>query len=423
MSTFAGSLARIKGDVTRAVPASLIQRVADALGLAGRERMLTPVVTTHLALRRALHGGTAISHLPHLAGLAFTPSAYCQAVARLPEAFFVHLLAAVTGRLRRDRSADRWRGHRLVLIDGTGVSMPDTPALQTAFGQPAVQAAGCGFPVAHLLAAFEARTGYLLKAVAAPQRTHDLTCTAEVHPELRPGDVLVGDRAFGSYAHIAACQRQGVHVVMRAHQRRHEHLRPTRSTDRQLVYVKPESRPRGLPPEEYDALPCKLRVREVRVRVRTPTRRVHHLVLVTTLLDHHRYPAREIARIFEQRWRVEVQIRSLKVTLGLDILRGRTADGVRKEIHVFGIVYNLVCRVMVAAADRQAVPVDRISFVDALRWLRVAKPGNTPPPLIVHPERPGRFEPRVKKRRPKQFPFMRRPRAELKREIVKQLAA
>jgi hypothetical protein len=103
VSSFAGALARIKGDVTRAVPAALIRRAADAVGYTGRDRVLTPVTTTHLALHRALHGGTAITHLRHLAGVAFTPSAYCQAIRRLPESFFYLLHVLVTGRLRTDR--------------------------------------------------------------------------------------------------------------------------------------------------------------------------------------------------------------------------------------------------------------------------------------------------------------------------------
>src|SRR5262245_3684061 len=207
VTSFAAAVDRIKGDVARAVPAALVGRVTAALGIAGRNRVLTPAVTAHLALYRALHGGTAITHLRHLAGVPFTPSAYCQAVARLPEAFFGLLGLVVTDRLRDDREADRWLGHRLFLIDGTGLSMPDTPELQATFGQPGGQKPGCGFPVAHVLALFEARSGYLLKAVVAPLRTHDLAHAAAMHPEMRAGDVLVGDRAYGSFAHLAMCQR------------------------------------------------------------------------------------------------------------------------------------------------------------------------------------------------------------------------
>jgi Transposase DDE domain len=416
MTSFAAAVERIKGDVRRAVPATLITRATAALGIVARNRVLTPAVTTHLALHRALHGGTAITHLRHLAEVPFTPSAYCQAIARLPEAFFRLLQILVTDRMRDDRQQDRWCGHRLFLIDGTGVSMPDTPDLQAAFGQPGGQQPGCGFPVAHVLALFEARSGYLLKTVVAPLRTHELTHTAAMHPEMRAGDVLVGDRAFGSFAHLGVCRGRDLHAVFRAHQRR----RHTAAPDRLVRYAKPARRPTWMMAEEYDALPGEMQVREIRVRVRTPGRRVRTLVRVTTLLDRRRYPARAIARVYQQRWQVETNLAQLKTTLGMDILKSRTAEGVRKEILVFGLAYNLVRRVMRAAADRQRAPVDRISFVDALRWLRQAKCGAELPDLVVHPSRPGRFDPRVKKRRPKQYPRMKRPRAELKKELRKQ---
>ena len=419
MTSFAAAVDRIKGDISRAVPAALITRVTAALGITGRDRVLTPAVTTHLALHRALHGGTAITHLRHLAGASFTPSAYCQAIARLPEAFFGLLQVLVTDRLRDDRPEDRWHGHRLFLIDGTGVSMPDTPDLRAAFGQPGGQRPGCGFPVAHILALFEARSGYLLRTVVAPLRTHDLAHAAAMHPEMRPGDVLVGDRAFGSFAHLALCLGRGLHAVFRAHQRR----RHTKAPDRLVRYAKPARRPTWMTAQEYDALPAQIQVRETRVRVRTPGRRVRTLVLVTTLLDRRRYPARAIARVYERRWQVETNLAHLKTTLGMDVLKSRTAEGVRKEVLVFGLAYNLVRRVMRAAADRQGVAVDRVSFVDALRWLRQARAGAELPDLVVHPERPGRFDPRVKKRRPKQYPRMTRPRDELKRELRKQQLA
>jgi Transposase DDE domain len=420
MTSFAAAVERIKGDVCRAVPDDLITRATNALGIVGRNRILTPAVTTHLALQRALHSGTAITHLRHLAEVSFTPSAYCQAIARLPESFFRLLQILVTARMRDDRYQDRWNGHRLFLIDGTGVSMPDTPDLRTAFGQPGGQKSGCGFPVAHILALFEARSGYLLKTIVAPLRTHDLTHAAAMHPEMQAGDVLVGDRAFGSFAHLALCRRRGLHAVFRAHQRR----RHTRAPDRLVRYAKPSRRPAWMTAEEYEALPGEIDVREIRVRLRTPGRRLRRLVLVTTLLDRRRYPARAIARIYEQRWRVETNLAHLKTTMGMDILKSRTAEGVRKEILIFGLAYNLVRRVMRAAADRQGVEVDRVSFVDALRWLRQAKSEEALPPLVVQPSRPERFDPRVKKRRPKPYPRMTRPRAELKKELwEKQLAA
>lgn len=169
---------------------------------------------------------------------------------------------------------------------------------------------------------------------------------------------------------------------------------------------------------EFAALPKSLTVREVTVRVNSPGGRVHRLVLVTTLLDKKRYSAALIARMYEARWRAEVNIGHLKITLGMDVLKSHTVAGVTKEIHAFAIIYNLVRKVMRTAASRQKVDIDRISFVDALRWLRQAAPGDPLTDLVVNPRRPDRHEPRVRKRRPKQFPVMQRTRAELKKQLL-----
>jgi hypothetical protein len=130
VSSFSAALSRIKGNLHQAVPDRLIRQAVEALHISARHRKLTPEVTTQLALHRALHGGTAITHLRHFTRIPFTPSAFCQAMARLPEEFFGLLQLLVTGRLRDDRVADRWRGHRLYLLDGSSVSMPDTPELR-----------------------------------------------------------------------------------------------------------------------------------------------------------------------------------------------------------------------------------------------------------------------------------------------------
>jgi hypothetical protein len=171
--------------------------------------------------------------------------------------------------------------------------------------------------------------------------------------------------------------------------------------------------------EEYARLPESLLVREVRFAVREPGRRVRQVTLVTTLLDPRRYSARALAKLYAQRWQAETDLRHLKQTLGMDVLRCTTLSGVVKELLRFVVVYNLVRRVMREASRRQHVAPDRISFVDALRWLRHARPGEDLPRLRVNPKRPGRVEPRVCKRRPKQYPRMTRPRAELRKALGK----
>lgn len=189
--------------------------------------------------------------------------------------------------------------------------------------------------------------------------------------------------------------------------------------DQIVEWYKPKQRPKWLDAEAYAALPASLRVRELRFQIERTGYRAFEVTLVTTLLDPQLYPAEELAQLYFDRWRVEVNLRHLKQTLGLDVLRCQSEAGVRKEICMLALVYNLVRLVMLQAARHQEVEPDRISFIDALRWLRTAKPGEDVPQLIVNLPRI-RAEPRVKKRRPKQFPLMKRPRAELRQALLSQ---
>src|SRR5262249_46951244 len=166
-----------------------------------------------------------------------------------------------------------------------------------------------------------------------------------------------------------------------------------------------------LSPQEYEALPEALRVRALRVEVQAPGCRVRVLTLVTTLLDQRRYPKAAVAKLYERRWSVETNLRHLKETLGMDVLRCETFRGVDKELLGVVAVYKLVGGVMAEAARKQRVAPERVSFVDALRWLREAERGEELPPLKVNPRRPGRVEPRAKKRRPKPYDLMNKPRA------------
>ena len=446
MSTIAHALQHIKGNLTQVLPESLPAKICRDLGRPFRRRTLTPTVTTYLFLQQVLHGNTACSHLRHLAKVDFTDSAYCQARSRLPLDFFLRLMRDVTGRCYAEHDQDprtRWKGHRVFHLDGSTFSMPDTPELQEAFGQPDAQAQGCGFPVAHLMTLSDAHSGYLLRVIPAPYRTHDMRQAALTHDSLRPGDVLVGDRAFCSYAHLARCRQRKLHSLFRAHQKTMVNFRPRRphappgtrgakglphsrwvkrlGKDDQLVeYFKPKARPSWLTPQEYAELPPSLVVRELRVQVQEPGCRTREVTLVTTLLDAKRYSKRSLAKLYACRWQVETNLRHLKQTLKMDVLRCETLPGVIKELMVFVIVYNLVRRVMVQAGRRQEVKPDRISFVDALRWLRHARPGEGLPRLKVNPLRPGRAQPRVRKRRPKPFKLMNQPREKLREKLFQQ---
>jgi Transposase DDE domain len=440
------ALRQIKSDVAQALDASLITRVCIELGHRWRERELDPVTTVRGFLLQVLHGNTACSHVPHLLGKSFSAEAYGQARARLPLELFQRLLAEVCQRLPNLlETAAGWRGHHLWLVDGSSCSMPDTPELQNAFGQPGQQMPGCGFPVAHLLTLFHAGTGLLLRTIAAPLRTHDLAQAAQLHAEMSPGDVLIADRGFCSYAHLALLLRGGLHAVFRLHQKQLVDFRigrmhsPPRgpykniqglpktrwikwlgTLDQQVEYFKPKELPAWLDAETYAALPSSLVLRELRYRIEQPGCRTREVILVTTLMDAELYPASELAGLYRQRWQVETDLRHLKQTLHMDVLRTKTVAGIHKELAMFALVYNLVRLVMLAAAQRQKVPLERISFIDALRWLQHAPADGKLRDLEVLPYRPGRHEPRVRKRRPKEYDLMNRPRDELRKALIRQ---
>jgi hypothetical protein len=458
MASIAVSVARIKRDALGALGRDAVERVCDELGHAWRDRELDPATTVALFVQQVLHGNVACSEVRHLAGdagacagvagKAFTPSAYCQARARLPLAVVQGLLTRVCDAAMvatRERS-HLWHGHRVFHVDGSSFSMPDTPELTRAFGQPHGQKPGCGFPTAHLLVLFHAQTGLLLDAWAAPLRTGDVAQVAEAHAHLSSGDVLIGDESFASYAHLAMLMRVGLHGLFPLHRKRvvdftegrphslagggRDRVRGTPRSrwvkslgrDDQIVeYFKPRELPPWLTREQYDALPDSIVVRELRRTVRRPAGLGSvTLTMITTLLDPKIYPADALLELRLRRWDVETNLRHLKITMNMDVLRCKTEQGVRKELAVFCLVYNLVRVVMLEAARRQAVPVARVSFADALKWARHARAGEALRPLIVNPRRPDRVEPRCKKRRAKQYDLMNKPRDVLRKALKNQ---
>ncbi len=398
---------------------------------------------------QVLHGNTAVSHVVHFGDWSFTDSAYCQARKRLPLAVF-HALLERTAATFRDATAGAsdWFGHRVWVLDGSGFSMPDTPELQRAFGQPGNQKPGCGFPVARWLALFDLATGMLLRAATAPLRTHDMALAKDVADDLKSGDVVLGDCGLCSYAHLAKLHVRGLHAVFRMHQRRIVDFTPGRAqapakskrtraaglphsrwvraygdSDQVVIWYKPKSKPKWMTAAEYAELPEEMMVRELRYRIEAPGYRTTEITLVTTLLDAAVYPAEALADLYYRRWQVELNFRHMKITMKMDVLRCETVDGVLKELAVFSLVYNLIRSAMVESGRLQGVAPERISLVDTWRWL-VGDGEKDESVLRVNPERRGRVEPRVRKRRPKQYPLMKKPRSALRKQLAaKQVAA
>jgi Transposase DDE domain len=436
------AVARIKSEVADWLTPETIGQVCREVGHTWRDRLLNPITTVQLFALQILHGNTSCAHVVRLGGVDCSGEAYRQARARLPLVVLERLLDGVVTRLRSaGDTIGLWRGHRTLLMDGSTTSMPDTPALQQAYGQHPSQAAGLGFPALHVLALFDAATGFLRRLVATPWRTHEMSQVGHVHPEFEAGDIALGDRAFCSFAHLALLAARQVFGLFRLHQRQIADFTTERPSggkgqptsrwlkrlgrdDQWVEYVKPKTRPVWLDAAQYAALPATLIVRELRYRVAVLGWRTRTITLVTTLLDPERYPATALAELYQQRWQVETNFRHLKTTLHMDVLRTQTVAGVQKELTVYALVYNLVRLVMRQAAQHQRVPIDRVSFVDAVRWLDQAIAGDPAAlDLRINPLRPHRYEPRAIKRRPKPHDLLNVPRAEARQRLRDQSLA
>jgi len=231
-----------------------------------------------------LHGITACAELPHWTGKRFSAAAYGNARSRLPLALFQNLFDRVSAGLYSEQQpSSLWHGHRTWHADGSSFSMADRAELQEAFGQPGIQKKGCGFPVAHILALFHADTGFLQRVIPSPLRTHDMAHVADMHPDLREGDILIADRGFASYAHLALLSRRKLHAIFRCHQRQIVNFRLGRKHritnkgpkgmptsrwlkrlgkhDQLVEYIKPKTKPVWMTQDDYDALPETLVVR------------------------------------------------------------------------------------------------------------------------------------------------------------------
>ena len=324
MTTIAAAAQRLKGQLPDLISPALIDALPQKMSHRFRRRMLTPVLVIQLLVLRVLWANTAYAHLPHLAQCAFTPSAFCQALARLPLELLQGLLTAVGQSVDRTAptAADLFAGHRGLLVDGLCVSMPDTPALAAQYGYAAGQKPGLGFPVAKLLLLLDLSTGLIRRVLTKPYRTHELSQAHQLHPELRAGDILVGDRAYCSFGHLALLLARQCHGLFRAHQRAlwnfAQRVRNSSTSlqarivqslgrdDRLVVYRKPKARPAWLTPEAYAALPDEITLRELRYRVVQKGFRSRRVMLATTLLDPAKYTRLELARLYGLRWQIEI---------------------------------------------------------------------------------------------------------------------
>jgi hypothetical protein len=378
----------------------------------------------------------ALERAPCAAGTG----AYCKARAKLPERFLQRLVDDVGSRLE-DEAPDRWRwrGRRALLIDGTTVLLPDTPANQAVYPQSRSQKPGLGFPIMRLVILLGLATAAVVGAAMGPyagKETGETALLRTLLAQLRPGDVLVADRYYCTYWIVALAPKLGVDVVFRMHHLRHYDFRRGRRLgrgDHIVRWVKP-ARPEWMDEATYAAVPDSLTVRELRVAVGGPGCRVRSLVLVTTLVDEEIYPQEDIADLYHQRWHAELDLRSIKSFLGMEMLRCQTPEMARKEVWMHLLAYNLVRKVQAQAGQRHGTSPRSLSFagtlqaLEAFRWVLLLDDAQRPLRLgcllamvAQHRvgERPGRYEPRKVKRRWKTYGLLTKPRAEERAALLK----
>ncbi|HNA31226.1 MAG TPA: IS4 family transposase [Thiobacillaceae bacterium] len=352
-------------------------------------------------------------------------SPYCQARGRLPlerlqeihEALGAEANAAVASR-------DLWCGHQVLVADGTCITAPDTPANQAAFPQQKVQQPGCGFPIIRLVALLSLATGMLTAWATGAWSQHEIALFQTLWEQLRPGDVLLADRGFCNWGLVAQCRQRNVHAVLRVKGVRRRDFRQGQrlSRDERLVqWRKPQRRAQTIDAQAWAQLPEVLTLRLVRSRMAIPGFRTQQVILVTTLLDAGNYPPQALAQLYFRRWAMELTLRNLKTTLQMDHLSCKNPPNLAREIRLHFLAHNLVRRLMLQAARRHRVPLERVSFAGSLATARrygealLQVRSRRQRQLLLDelfavlaadlvPHRPGRREPRALKRRPKPYP-------------------
>jgi hypothetical protein len=419
MAEMSQMLARVKREPFADLPiADRVNQLLKESGQVWRERLLPPVVMLRLFVIQILSGNCAIAALRQLVGFDFSPSSYCEARKRLPLQLLQSLLAWMNEHVEKSlETAPRLIGTHIYIADGSTHSMKDTSELHEHFHLPSGQKEGVGYPMGKIMGLLNAATGMFASLLGLPLFDHDMRSVISVHAMLAAGDILLGDRAFCSFAHIALLNARGVFACLRLHQRR-------KNTSRGLQrWKKPSKCPAWMSPEQFQLLPAWIDVRIVCHTIAKKGFRTQQVFIATTLLDEQQWPDEKIAELYGQRWQIETCFNHLKTTMNMNVLRCETVDGVMKELAVYLVVYNLIRLAMLKAARAQGVSVRRISFVDAMRFLLARILGlKGVSRLIINPDRKGRVQLRVIRRRAKQYDLLRIPRREQEKKNAEKAA-
>jgi hypothetical protein len=410
-----------------------------------RDRVFNPVTTIWGFLSQVLSDdhscrdavARVIAHQAASGAKVCSPNtaSYCNARSRLCTDV-LRTLARRTAQELQAGTLPEWQGQgrNVFIADGSHVSMPDTPQNQACYPQPPTQKPGLGFPLARLTVLLSLASGACHDLAIAPYKgkgTGETTLLRRLYEALKPGDVVLADALFDNYFLICDLRARGIDVVVRAKYARVKSVTEQSRADGDIVVWQRPNKPRGMTGEQYRLYPRTLRMREVAVDARDKNNRVEQFKVVTTILDAA-IEGGQIGSLYERRWSGEVDIRSLKATMQMDILRCKTPAMVEKEIWTHVLAYNLLRTVMAVAASEKDIQPCQVSFKGAKQVvtafapkIEAARPKDREAliealltAVAYHRvgNRPGRWEPRARKSRRRPGSPLTQPRAVAKLE-------
>lgn len=363
-------------------------------------------------------------------------SAYCRARFRLPLKTIKDINAHLTARLQANTPSDGlWRGRRVRLVDGTGISMPDTAAHQALYPQSSNQKPGCGFPLMNLVGIFCMSSGALLEVAYGRRRTHETKLFASLWHTVERGDVIVEDRGFCSFGAFANLQARGGDVLARLPEKKlrqaiGSQLPKSGDCDLLVTWKKPSQPTPAMSQDEFESLPQTITARVIRMDISRHGFRTQWITLITTLTDPS-ITAQELAALYLRRWEIELHFREIKVLLNMDVLRCKTPEMIERELLMHLVAYNLVRTLMQQSALGHGADLKRLSFkgcLDTVRHFANAAQAASGKPRTIqaliqemllavakdpNPFRPDRKEPRAVKRRRKNYRLLTKPRHEM----------
>ena len=317
--------------------------------------------------------------------------AYCKARKKIPLETIDKIHTHLVERMQKNTPhRNLWHGRQVKLVDGTTVSMPDTPDNQARWPQSTSQKPGCGFPVMNVVALFCLATGALIKAATGPRKQHETILFKELWKELKKGDLLVSDRGFCSFGTFVNLLLRKVDLLMRLPENKirraiGDQLPKSESFDVIIDWKCPAKRIPSMTDEEFAVLPASIRVRVLRYTIAKAGFRTQRVTLVTTLLDAE-IKEEELASLYFRRWGIELHFREIKISMHMDVLRCTTPNMIERELKMHFVAYNLIRCVMQKAALTHDADLPRLSFkgcLDAVRQFANATHGAENKPKTI----------------------------------------